>query len=89
MALLLLDEVRDWEKLLHQAFLVGLQGFELSRLGGDQGVEAGEAVGDALLFGEGRKRQFGLAEFRPIDARLIYSFVRAFTKGFSNAVCVD
>ena len=39
-----------WEKLLHQAFFVGLEGAELLDLGGDEVVEAGEARGDALLF---------------------------------------
>ena len=41
------------EKLLHQTPLVGLEGFELGALGGDQVVEGGEAGGDALLFCEG------------------------------------
>ena len=31
------------EKLLHQAFLVGLEGFELLGFGGDQGVETAQA----------------------------------------------
>jgi hypothetical protein len=39
------------EKLLHQAFLVGLESFQLLGFGGDQGVEAAQARGDALLFG--------------------------------------
>jgi hypothetical protein len=43
--------LRGGEKLLHQAFLVGLEGFELLAFGGDQGVEAAQARGDALLFG--------------------------------------
>lgn len=43
--------VRRREKLLHQTFLVGLEGFELLGLGGDQGVEAAQARGDALLLG--------------------------------------
>ena len=38
------------EKLLHQAFLVGLEGFVLFGFGGDQGVEAAQARGDAVLF---------------------------------------
>jgi hypothetical protein len=37
-----------WEKLLHQPFLVGLEGFELLGFGGDQGVEAAQARSDAL-----------------------------------------
>jgi hypothetical protein len=45
--------LRGGEKLLHQAFLVGLEGLQLSGFGGDQGVEAGEARGEALLFEEG------------------------------------
>ena len=44
--------LRGWEKLLHQPFLVGLEGFVLLGVRGDEGVEAGEAVGDALLFGK-------------------------------------
>lgn len=43
-------KLRRWEKLLHQAFLVGLEGFELLGFGGDQGVEAAQARGDAFLF---------------------------------------
>ena len=31
--------LRGWEKLLHQTFLVGLEGFELLGLGGDEIVE--------------------------------------------------
>ena len=46
--------LRGWEKLLHQALLVGLEGFVLLGFGGDQGVEAAQARGDALLFGERR-----------------------------------
>ena len=42
----------QWEKLLHQPFLVGLEGFELLGFSGDQGVEAVQAVDDALLFGQ-------------------------------------
>ena len=38
------------EKLLHQAFLVGFEGFVLLGFGGDQGVKGGEARGDAVLF---------------------------------------
>jgi hypothetical protein len=45
--------LRGWEKLLHQGFLVGLEGFVPLRLGGDQGVEAAQARGDVLLFGDG------------------------------------
>ena len=41
--------LRRWEKLLHQAALVLLQGFDLRRLRGDPGVDGGEAVGDAVL----------------------------------------
>ena len=44
--------LRGWEKLLHQGFLVRLEGIEFLGLRGDEVVEAGEAVGDALLFGE-------------------------------------
>lgn len=32
------QHLRGWEKLLHQAFLVGLEGFVLLGFGGDQGV---------------------------------------------------
>ena len=46
-----LDLLSGWEKLLHQAFLVDLEGFVLLGFGGDQGVEAAQARGDAFLFG--------------------------------------
>jgi hypothetical protein len=49
--------LRGWEKLLHQAFLVGLEGFVLSGFGGDQGVEAAQARGDALLLGRLRNEE--------------------------------
>ena len=38
--------------MLHQPFLVGLEGVELLGLRGDEVVEVGEAVGDAALFGQ-------------------------------------
>ena len=44
--------VRRREKLLHQAFLVGLEDFEFFGFGGDQGVEAAQTRCDALLFGK-------------------------------------
>lgn len=52
LALPLLDDVGGWEKLLHQALLVGFEGFELLDFDSNQGVEAAQAIGDALLFGE-------------------------------------
>ncbi len=52
--------LRRWEKLLHQAFFVGLEGVELLGLGGDEIVEGGEAVGDALLLVHGRNRDLHL-----------------------------
>lgn len=70
LALPLLDDVRGWEKLLHQAFLVGLEGFVLLRLGGDQGVEARKALGDALLFvfiTRNAQRAFGHASFAEVS----------------------
>ena len=36
------------EKLLHEAFLVGLEGFELLGFGGDQGVVVGASDGGTL-----------------------------------------
>lgn len=38
------------EELLHQPFLMGLEGVDLVRLGGDQRIEGREAIGDFLLF---------------------------------------
>jgi hypothetical protein len=42
------------EKLLHQAFFMGLERGEFLGLGGDAVIEGSEAVGDFLLFGEAR-----------------------------------
>jgi hypothetical protein len=57
-----LNLLRGWEKLLHQAVLVGLEGFVLLGFGGDQGVEAAQARGDALLFG-----CIGDEQFKPFE----------------------
>ena len=40
------------KQLLHQAALVGLEGVELLGFSGDQGVEAAQARGDAVLLGK-------------------------------------
>ena len=41
--------------------VVGLEGVELSRLGGDEPVEGGKAVGDALFFHDrGKLHGYGL-----------------------------
>ena len=42
------------EKLLHQAFFMGLERLELLRLSRDQIIERGQAICDFLLFGEFR-----------------------------------
>ena len=52
------------KQLLHQAFLVGLEGFELLGFGGDQGVEVAEAGGDTLLLWQPRPRQLERTESR-------------------------
>jgi len=41
-----------WEKLLHQALFVLLEGFDLFALRPDQIIQRGEAIGDFLLFGK-------------------------------------
>lgn len=43
--------LRGWKKLLHQGFFVRLEDFEHLGLCGEEVVEAGEAVDDALLLG--------------------------------------
>ena len=62
--------LRGWEKLLHQAFLVGLEGFVLLGFGGDQGVEAAQARGDALLFGRFREEDHKGSKPGPRNLRL-------------------
>src|SRR3989339_1779888 len=55
------------ERLLHQAFLVGLEGFELLSFGSDQGVEAAQARGDAWLFGRLRNEELVFQQLASVD----------------------
>lgn len=64
--------VRRREKLLHQPFLVGLEGFELLGLKGDQGVEAAQARGDALLFGRSRTPQWNACKIVVVETQAVF-----------------
>lgn len=58
---------------------MGLEGFELLGFGGDQGVEAAQAVGDALLLGD-----FGMGKAECDKHRGLDAFSRR-----SSAVEID
>ena len=53
--------------MLHQPFLVGLEGFVLLGFGGDQGVKAAQARGDALLFEDAGVRDGNAIQHRLVE----------------------
>ena len=55
---------------MHQSLLVGLEGFEFLGGGGDEGVEKGEAVGDALLLRYFRVRNGNTVQHCLVELRL-------------------
>src|SRR5690554_433689 len=78
------NRLRAWEKLLHQALPVVLEGVEFLHVRGDQRVEGRETVSDLFLFSQ--RRKWDLHLFQVSRAKVLYSTTNCSRCGLSLKV---